>query len=191
VKTARPLGGPADYALCMGGRIVGIVEAKKLTLGPQNVPSQAERYSKGIHEPTLQSGDFGVPFLYSTNGEVIWYHDVRNQLSPTVDRPLQRIREFRNRPNPGIVVSVDMLTTGVDIPDLEFIVFLRPAKSRILFEQMLGRGTRKVEKYQLPDIGKGPVQPRIEKPVQPPRHEMAVVDHRRNRTWWIGAGDSL
>jgi len=67
--------------------------------------------------------------------------------SPTVDRPLQRIREFRNRPNPGVVVSVDMLTTGVDIPDLEFIVFLRPVKSRILFEQMLGRGTRKGEKY--------------------------------------------
>jgi type I restriction enzyme R subunit len=67
--------------------------------------------------------------------------------SPTVDRPLQRIREFRNRPNPAVVVSVDMLTTGVDIPDLEFIVFLRPVKSRILFEQMLGRGTRKGEKY--------------------------------------------
>jgi type I restriction enzyme R subunit len=67
--------------------------------------------------------------------------------SPTVDRPLQRIREFRNRPSPSIVVSVDMLTTGVDIPDLEFIVFLRPVKSRILFEQMLGRGTRKGEKF--------------------------------------------
>jgi type I restriction enzyme R subunit len=67
--------------------------------------------------------------------------------SPTVDRPLQRIREFRNRPNPAIVVSVDMMTTGVDIPDLEFIVFLRPVKSRILFEQMLGRGTRKGEKF--------------------------------------------
>lgn len=67
--------------------------------------------------------------------------------SPTVDRPLQRIREFRNRPQPSIVVTVDMLSTGVDIPDLEFIVFLRPVESRILFEQMLGRGTRKGEKY--------------------------------------------
>ncbi len=65
--------------------------------------------------------------------------------SPTVDRPLQRIREFRNRPSPGIVVSVDMLTTGVDIPALEFLVFLRPVKSRILWEQMLGRGTRKCD----------------------------------------------
>ncbi len=65
--------------------------------------------------------------------------------SPTVDRPLQRIREFRNRPNPGIVVTVDMLSTGVDIPRLENILFLRPVKSRILFEQMLGRGTRRCE----------------------------------------------
>jgi type I restriction enzyme R subunit len=61
------------------------------------------------------------------------------------DRPLQLIREFRNRHTPGIVVTVDMLSTGVDIPDLEFIVFLRPVKSRILFEQMIGRGTRKGE----------------------------------------------
>jgi type I restriction enzyme R subunit len=67
------------------------------------------------------------------------------KITGRVDRPLQRIREFRNRPNPGIVVTVDMLSTGVDVPDLEFIVLLRPIKSRILFEQMLGRGTRKGE----------------------------------------------
>ena len=35
--------GPADYALFVGGRILGIVEAKKVTLGPQNVLTQAER----------------------------------------------------------------------------------------------------------------------------------------------------
>ncbi len=69
------------------------------------------------------------------------------KITGRVDRPLQRIREFRNRPNPGIVVTVDLLTTGVDIPDLEYIVFLRPVKSRILFEQMLGRGTRKGERF--------------------------------------------
>lgn len=69
--------------------------------------------------------------------------------SPTVDRPLQKIREFRNRQNPGIVVTVDMLSTGVDVPKIENIVFLRPVKSRILFEQMMGRGTRRC-----PEIGK-------------------------------------
>ena len=69
--------------------------------------------------------------------------------SPSVDRPLQRIREFRNRPHPKVVVTVDMLSTGVDIPSLEYIVFLRPVKSRILWVQMLGRGTR-----LCPDINK-------------------------------------
>ena len=69
------------------------------------------------------------------------------KITGRVDRPLQRIREFRNRQSPGIVVSVDLMSTGVDIPDLEIIVFLRPVGSRILFEQMLGRGTRKGEKY--------------------------------------------
>lgn len=69
--------------------------------------------------------------------------------SPSVDRPLQRIREFRNRPEPAIVVTVDMLSTGVDVPAIENIVFLRPIKSRVLFEQMMGRGTRRCD-----DIGK-------------------------------------
>lgn len=69
------------------------------------------------------------------------------KITGRVDRPLQQIREFRNRKQPGIVVTVDLLTTGVDIPDLEFIVFLRPVKSRILFEQMMGRGTRKGEHH--------------------------------------------
>ena len=64
---------------------------------------------------------------------------------PDVDRPLQKIREFRNRPNPKVVVTVDMLSTGIDIPALELIVFLRPVKSRILWVQMLGRGTRRCD----------------------------------------------
>jgi type I restriction enzyme R subunit len=80
VEEFQTANGPADYALCLGGQIVGVVEAKKLTLGPQNVLSQAERYSKGIDQPALAAGEFGVPFLYSTNGEVIWHHDVRHQL---------------------------------------------------------------------------------------------------------------
>jgi type I restriction enzyme R subunit len=65
--------------------------------------------------------------------------------NPNVDRPLQIIRRFRNRPLPAIVVTVDMLTTGVDIPRLENLLFIRPVRSRILFDQMLGRGTRKCE----------------------------------------------
>ena len=46
------------------------------------------------------------------------------------DVALEAVRAHqRNRPKPAIAVTVDLLTTGVDIPDLEFLVFLRPVKS--------------------------------------------------------------
>jgi type I restriction enzyme R subunit len=73
--------GPADYALCVDGVILGIVEAKKLTLGPQSVLTQAERYCKGITDSPFNYRGYRVPFLYSTNGEVIWHHDIRHELS--------------------------------------------------------------------------------------------------------------
>jgi type I restriction enzyme R subunit len=73
--------GPADYGQCVDGRILGVVEAKKLTLGPQNVLTQAERYSRGAVNNTLNFDGFRVPFLYSTNGEIIWFHDVRHPLN--------------------------------------------------------------------------------------------------------------
>lgn len=46
---------------------------------------------------------------------------------------------------PQIAVSVDMLDTGVDVPDILNLVFFKIVKSKIKFEQMLGRGTRKSE----------------------------------------------
>ena len=54
----------------------------------------------------------------------------------------ERIRRFKNERYPGIAVTVDLLTTGIDVPEITALVFLRRVKSRILFEQMLGRGTR-------------------------------------------------
>ncbi len=60
---------------------MGIVEAKKLAVGAQSVLVQAERYSRGLHQGPLQSGEFGAPFLYSTNGELIFYHDVRDEMN--------------------------------------------------------------------------------------------------------------
>jgi len=73
--------GPADYVLCVSGKILGVIEAKKVTLGPQNVLTQAERYSRGLPDNGLNYDGFRVPFLYSTNGTEIWYHDVRHTLN--------------------------------------------------------------------------------------------------------------
>ena len=43
---------------------------------------------------------------------------------------------------PTIAVSVDMLDTGVDIPEVVNLVFFKPVYSRVKFNQMIGRGTR-------------------------------------------------
>nr|WP_242050535.1 DEAD/DEAH box helicase family protein [Oculatella sp. FACHB-28] len=43
---------------------------------------------------------------------------------------------------PTIAVSVDMLDTGVDVPEVVNLVFFKPVYSRVKFNQMIGRGTR-------------------------------------------------
>jgi type I restriction enzyme R subunit len=64
------------------------------------------------------------------------------KITGTADKPLELIRRFKNERNPTIAVTVDLLTTGVDVPEICNLVFLRRVNSRILFDQMLGRATR-------------------------------------------------
>ena len=54
----------------------------------------------------------------------------------------EAIKRFKNEKFPSIAVTVDLLTTGIDVPEITNLVFMRCVKSRILFEQMLGRATR-------------------------------------------------
>lgn len=61
----------------------------------------------------------------------------------------EAIRRFKNETFPNIVVTVDLLTTGIDVEEIVNLVFMRRIRSRILFEQMLGRATR-----LCPEIGK-------------------------------------
>lgn len=49
--------------------------------------------------------------------------------------------ELRDK-DPQIAVSVDMLDTGIDVPDLLNLVFFKVVRSKIKFMQMIGRGTR-------------------------------------------------
>src|SRR5690606_10469790 len=69
------------------------------------------------------------------------HDDTVMKITGAADKPLQLIRRFKNEQFPRVVVTVDLLTTGVDVPAITNIVFLRRVKSRILFEQMLGRAT--------------------------------------------------
>jgi len=95
--------GPCDYALFYQGKIIGIVEAKRLSLGPQNVLVQAQRYAKGIFESPFNFRGFKVPFIYSTNGEVIWFQDLREE-----DGYSRRISNFHTPEALGEMLDRDL-----------------------------------------------------------------------------------
>lgn len=60
----------------------------------------------------------------------------------TVDG-MTRIRRFKKDKYPQVLVSVNMLDTGFDCPEVVNLVFARFTRSVILYRQMRGRGTRK------------------------------------------------
>ena len=73
--------------------------------------------------------------------------DAIRKITGTIENGNQKkireaVQHFKNEAYPSIVVTVDLLTTGIDVPAITTLVFLRRVKSRILFEQMLGRATR-------------------------------------------------
>lgn len=67
-------------------------------------------------------------------------------------KPEDLISDFRNRYDPRIAVTVDMIATGTDIKPLEIVFFMRAVKSRTLFEQMKGRGARTVTPTELQNV---------------------------------------
>ena len=71
------------------------------------------------------------------------------KVTGSVDKVGKLILSYRNDALPKIAVTVDLLTTGIDVPKITNLVFLRRVNSRILYEQMLGRATR-----PCPEIGK-------------------------------------
>lgn len=75
--------------------------------------------------------------------------DAIMKITGYIYKPLDAIKRFKNERLPNIVVTVDLLTTGIDVPPITNLVFLRRIQSRILYDQMLGRATR-----LCPDIGK-------------------------------------
>jgi type I restriction enzyme R subunit len=72
-------------------------------------------------------------------------HDLVGKITGSVDRPSAKIRIFRNDPRPKYVVTVDLLTTGIDVPEIANLVFVRRVNSRILYDQMIGRATRRCD----------------------------------------------
>jgi type I restriction enzyme, R subunit len=72
-------------------------------------------------------------------------NDAVIKITGNTDKPLQLIRRYKNERDPNVAVTVDLLTTGIDVPEICNLVFLRRINSRILYDQMLGRATRLCE----------------------------------------------
>jgi type I restriction enzyme R subunit len=71
------------------------------------------------------------------------------KITGAADKVDTLIRRYKNERLPSIAITVDLLTTGIDVPAICHLVFLRRVRSRILYEQMIGRATRRCD-----DIGK-------------------------------------
>jgi type I restriction enzyme R subunit len=91
--------------------------------------SHAEDIVEIVREEFGKGNDFCTKITYKVTGR----------------DPDDLIQEFRTSFNPRIAVTVDMIATGTDIKPVEIVMFMRTVKSRVLFEQMKGRGVRVVD----------------------------------------------
>lgn len=102
--------------------------------------SHAEDIVRIIREEFGKGDDFCKKITYRTTG----------------DTTENLIASFRNSYDPRIAVTVDMISTGTDIKPLECLLFMRDVRSRLYFEQMIGRGTRTIDSNDLravtPDV---------------------------------------
>lgn len=136
--------GPADYALFVGTRCIGVVEAKRRNKNVSSHIDQAERYARtfrfeggaeAIGDPWPDVGDkhFFVPFVFSANGRPylkqletesgIWFRDTR--------RPSNHRRALNDWPTPDglkgmLEIDVDSATADLKGRSFEFGFPLRP-----------------------------------------------------------------
>jgi type I restriction enzyme R subunit len=95
--------------------------------------SHAEDIVEVVREEFGKGNDFCTKITYKTTGK----------------DPQDLIQEFRASYNPRIAVTVDMIATGTDVRPIEIVMFMRTVKSRVLYEQMKGRGGRVITSDEL------------------------------------------
>lgn len=158
VRVIDPESGARFYEQLEDEREFSTTDIERKITSPDSNRKIIEEIARHAHQHQEETGRFPKILIFAVNDlnhtshadqlvsickEVFGQRDdFVQKITGKGDDPLKKIREFRNRPEPKVVVTVDLLTTGVDIPALEFVVFLRPVRSRILWVQMLGRGTR-------------------------------------------------
>lgn len=88
--------------------------------------------------------------------------DIFGRITPALSNDVQviiseyyrsedEVKRFRLQSEPRIALSVGILDTGVDVPEVCNLVFVKPVFSHIRFWQMVGRGTRNLEACKHPN----------------------------------------
>lgn len=109
----------------------------------------------GIRDETAQYPGKSIIFARNHNHAIL-LAEIFNELYPQyggkfcriIDnydpRAEQLIDDFKSGKDsdPKVAISVDMLDTGIDVPEIVNLVFAKPIRSLVKFEQMIGRGTR-------------------------------------------------
>ncbi len=120
----------------------------------------------GIRDATGQRIGKTIIFAMGHNHAVL-LHELFDEMYPQyggkfcavidnqIDAREQLIDDFKN-PNDDltIAISVDMLDTGIDVPEIVNLVFAKPVRSRVKFWQMIGRGTRLCKELFGPGVDK-------------------------------------
>ncbi|HUT20156.1 MAG TPA: DEAD/DEAH box helicase family protein, partial [Anaerolineae bacterium] len=79
------------------------------------------------------------------------YPDLARVITYKSEHKGMAIKAFKQDDMPRIAISVDMLETGVNVPEVVNLVFMHPVHSQIKIEQMIGRGTRNHDACQYCD----------------------------------------
>jgi len=128
-------------------------DLEKLVSNKDTLRKQWEEIIERCHKD--QSGQFpGKTIIFAmTQEHALRIADVFNEMFPQWNGILKvityksefhgrLIKQLKTENYPRIAITVDMLETGIDIPEVVNLVFMRPVYSRIKLEQMIGRGTR-------------------------------------------------
>ena len=95
--------------------------------------SHAEDIVEILREEFGRGNEFCTKITYKTSGK----------------KPKELIQDFRTSYHPRVAVTVDLIATGTDLRPVEIVMFMRSVKSRVLFEQMKGRGVRIIDANEL------------------------------------------
>ena len=118
------------------------------------IPDQIELFCKKIlkilnQNPYEKTIIFCVDKVHAQNVKDI-FNEVKgseNYAVKIVSEEKDDMADFSDKEmtEPSIATTVDLLSTGINIPHLKNIVFMRPISSKVLFKQIIGRGSRLFE----------------------------------------------